>query len=1788
METVTQQDPQNLSLQVTNGSGQDHIKGEEFLDPLAQKTGPRPADKVEEEDQPSDDGSSRENRTDSSDDEGELDPPDDLDQNSLSDQDLPADSSSGADDLPELGALDDVPEHKDTGAIPSGPEDHLRLDAGADAPEPTPNMVQGAEDLETSGDAVDAPSLSRSLRIDPSAFEIDADHDPATHLQGSNTWKAYTSGAMSPEQQTAFESQLQSSTERAELEIGFANTDLGTEKNTQEKNEAETQQQLTVDQEAADKVNKGEQYKTWKARDKKIETSKTRAAYQERKARKDGDAQQELARQSTQSVVDAHGSENTEQQQRLRRQSQRESQTIKTDANQRKRQMVAKAEQEEKEKYWYEKAWDYVASAWERIKGAVTSMIDYAWAQASRVLRAAERAISDLSTKFSAWAGRQWDTFKQNCSALAADIESFVSQTWESAKKTWSTFRSECSRRLRELKTAIVTTFNELADKAQKVINDGIDYMKKRGAEILISVEQSITHAYSEAYYWWDRYEGAEMSAEEELFLTPEDRAEWLFRAVRGMGADTTMVLRCLEGNVAENQLLAAALKKNHGLDLVAVLKDELDGVDLAQAMDLVEGGKVSLHNKILRAIGFWGADSEAIIALFESASDSDRKMLMQSNKADVVMVRERMRAYLGQAVLDRLFKGVDTETGELKQTPEALLARLTQRGAGLGTDEAGMYKDLTAFAKKNPKLARSIGEALQAYYRGEHYRLPSGTGGKICRIMLRELSGRDLDKAATKLLGGGIDQASAALKDETKPMDQRLDVAIDELFRPVQEAARSEAYRNGTDEAGFNTALADHHKAVQAIKTQFGDEIHRQLTTHAKFLRYTAALKVIMRSELNDADFAKATAMLDHGQQSNVDKIREEVEGMVVNNRIVMDAVAAMSPAERTELKGDTVLLAKIESGIAASDYARLEDIIGLTSAIGDGSDEALNNMVRLAAIIADGAQAGRIDQLFSAVLEAQELEAAGKLVMIQLRDRVQTKVGRTMPRVISGGNMAYPHPTYGLLWAALDGKRTLTSSDRVARATVGGGTDEDALKETIKDLKGEDLLNNWTNINEFKEITAQIESAVNAGNLDKATLLRIEEREFILDIHPVKLALLRSETGGEEYTGMVKDLRQRIRDASKSGDPAFKEAITDVGLKIDDLYREKMEYIHSVDEKRVHRDEGMFGTDIKVVDGFSTKGDQTDDAHGAYMGTLRTGLQAVERGEVTAEQVIEETNKAQAYFEERLKAYKDMKSSVANTLGAIAAAVVTIVVTVLTAGAGAAVMGPLLSAALSGGLAGAAGATAGVILKEVVQGGSYDLLEQGGAEVVMGAVTGAITGAIGKAFEVMKPLKGLSKFADDFGAGTITKLKDIGLGGTTAKLIGNNLKTVIPEFPKSLMTTMANEPVAQMMGDGGLLKNGWEGLMENIGTAITSTLSKDLMLSMITSNLKMASSDDVLKQTLTDNVDDAERIIRRQMKNQIVDQAALNTVGFGYDYTAAEGRMTDEQIQQGLLNIALETAKGSATDIQGTKKIGKDVSDAHITSKLTPDPVANETDHEPTTEHLRQLTEDAELTPTDQVEATEKLRKALQEDHQDEPLQQIEGKTLTEGVEETRQDDKLRKKQAQDKRQKSEADGESDEAAPAKVKTSGVAEDQLTDVGRKLPEPLTGSELSRVGRWQELRNQYLKTWREKNTGGFSDGTQDLLWGSADRSIRKNMTPDDLAAVLKEKRGVTITSESGKVYDHLQERAQAMRSIEKQVAKIQAHIQALESSGTAADGEVEALQEKVNDLSTMQAMYGV
>ena len=159
-------------------------------------------------------------------------------------------------------------------------------------------------------------------------------------------------------------------------------------------------------------------------------------------------------------------------------------------------------------------------------------------------------------------------------------------------------------------------------------------------------------------------------------------------------------------------------------------------------------------------------------------------------------------------------------------------------------------------------------------------------------------------------------------------------------------------------------------------------------------------------------------------------------------------------------------------------------------------------------------------------------------------------------------------------------------------------------------------------------------------------------------------------------------------------------------------------------------------------------------------------------------------------------------------------------------------------------------------------------------------------------------------------------------------------------------------------------------------------------------------------------------------------------------------------------------------------------------------------------------------------------------------------------------------------------------DELAEQGAKSTGTAEKQLTEAGLNKPVPLTPQELAAVMEWQNLRNGYLKKWREMDLSAYPEKTQHLLRGSADRAIRGGMTPDDLAAVIKEKRGIAILNDEGKVYDHLTEAEESMRSVAEALEKINERIGYLYATAPGATAEIQVLKDKLSDLSTLLDAY--
>lgn len=162
----------------------------------------------------------------------------------------------------------------------------------------------------------------------------------------------------------------------------------------------------------------------------------------------------------------------------------------------------------------------------------------------------------------------------------------------------------------------------------------------------------------------------------------------------------------------------------------------------------------------------------------------------------------------------------------------------------------------------------------------------------------------------------------------------------------------------------------------------------------------------------------------------------------------------------------------------------------------------------------------------------------------------------------------------------------------------------------------------------------------------------------------------------------------------------------------------------------------------------------------------------------------------------------------------------------------------------------------------------------------------------------------------------------------------------------------------------------------------------------------------------------------------------------------------------------------------------------------------------------------------------------------------------------------------------EKLDADG-----GPGKVKTRGTPEDQLSAIGRNNPSPLTPDELARIESYQAERNAFLKTWRELDTSEFPQPTRDLLFGRADRAIRKNMTPDDVSAVIKERRGDVIRKHDGSAFDHIEEYRGARNAVVNALDAIDRRLELLAKQG-AVPGEIEILSAKRRDFSNLLDRY--
>ncbi len=153
---------------------------------------------------------------------------------------------------------------------------------------------------------------------------------------------------------------------------------------------------------------------------------------------------------------------------------------------------------------------------------------------------------------------------------------------------------------------------------------------------------------------------------------------------------------------------------------------------------------------------------------------------------------------------------------------------------------------------------------------------------------------------------------------------------------------------------------------------------------------------------------------------------------------------------------------------------------------------------------------------------------------------------------------------------------------------------------------------------------------------------------------------------------------------------------------------------------------------------------------------------------------------------------------------------------------------------------------------------------------------------------------------------------------------------------------------------------------------------------------------------------------------------------------------------------------------------------------------------------------------------------------------------------------------------------DFEVHKALKVRLKTRGFPEVQLKRPGLLLPEPLLVHERFLVEEWQSARNTYLKKWRNVEIGVTVDHKK------VDAIIRKHMTPDDIAALFKEGRGVKIRSDfDGRFVDHRRKSDMAQQTLTKAVLQIKRSF-----SAELGKYEIKLLQDKLSDLSRLKDLH--
>ncbi|MCB9746699.1 MAG: hypothetical protein H6740_29265, partial [Alphaproteobacteria bacterium] len=447
----------------------------------------------------------------------------------------------------------------------------------------------------------------------------------------------------------------------------------------------------------------------------------------------------------------------------------------------------------------------------------------------------------------------------------------------------------------------------------------------------------------------------------------PEAQANKLKAAVKGWGTDERAVFDVLwTGRPDMTRAIEEKYNALYDPDLEDQLHDELSGDDLRRALEILGHGELGLRDKVREAAAGWGTDEARLFDSLQRASAQELATLKEDLNLVVHLEEELSGADL--ALLKAYLSGQGV-----------VAARLKQACAGLGTDEAAVFRAIQESNETDRKAILASKDLMGVlwwdldasdYLKAE--KLLSGKLDNVDRIEIA-VEGWGTDEAGLvdalsgltaadfqRIVAGteriqGVDGLIELLQGDTSGADEaecleilhqkrlRFDEAYQTSF--MQQSAQQMGADFAQDK-GATVLVAGEGEATSALgrlkiacsglvdtdESAIWAALTQLTAAERRFLqeRNPEGILDTLKNALDDEEYARATAMLRDDAEGAKASLLEAVEVWGTDERLISDGLdRALRDGHHAAIAADAALMTKLKEDISAAQYAVLTQVL-------------------------------------------------------------------------------------------------------------------------------------------------------------------------------------------------------------------------------------------------------------------------------------------------------------------------------------------------------------------------------------------------------------------------------------------------------------------------------------------------------------------------------------------------------------------------------------------------------------------------------------------------------------------------------------------------------------------------------------------------------------------------------------------------------------------------------------------------------------------------------------------